>query len=60
MVRITPVLERELARLANKFGGGWRVEHGVMPVIVLTLTEAQQLEERLVPERSQTGREDTR
>lgn len=36
-----------LERLAKKLGGGWRIEHGVMPLIVLTLPEAQRLEEKL-------------
>lgn len=40
-------IERELERLARKLGGGWRIEHGVMPVVVLTLLEAQKLEARL-------------
>jgi hypothetical protein len=40
-------LELELERIAKKLGGGWRIEHGLMPVVVLTLREAQALERRL-------------
>lgn len=40
-------IEEELERLARLLGGGWRLEKGVMPVVVLTLKEAQDLESRL-------------
>lgn len=39
--------EKELQRLAASLGGGWRMEHGVMPTIVLTLDEAKAAEERV-------------
>lgn len=38
---------QELQRLVEKLGGGWRYDQGVMPVVVLTLPEAQALERRL-------------
>jgi hypothetical protein len=28
---------------AKRLGGGWRMEHGVMPVVVLTTVEAERL-----------------
>lgn len=37
----------EMERLARALAGGWRVEQGVLPVVVLTLLEAQALERRL-------------
>jgi hypothetical protein len=32
---------------AEKLGGGWRMEHGVMPVVVLTTVEAAAVIEKL-------------
>jgi hypothetical protein len=46
---VTVTTEAELERLARLLGGGWRIERGVMPVLVLTITEAQALEARLSP-----------
>lgn len=37
----------ELKALAQKLGGGWRFEEGVMPVVVLTIDEARDLASRL-------------
>lgn len=48
-------IEAELARLTKKLGGGWRIEKGIMPVVVLTLIEAQGLEAKL--DRSGDGQE---
>jgi hypothetical protein len=39
--------ERQLERLAKRLGGGWRIEQGVMPLILLTQREAERLVERL-------------
>ena len=44
--------KEELERLADVLGGGWRIERGVMPVVVLTLAEAQALEARLTESES--------
>lgn len=46
---VTPEMEKEIRRLAELLGGGWRIEQGVMPVVVLTITEAQRLEGRVRP-----------
>jgi hypothetical protein len=48
--------EREVQRLAEKLGGGWRIEQGVMPVVVLTITEAQRLAYRLEARGAQPAR----
>lgn len=42
-------LERELKDLVrNKFKcGGWRIEQGIMPVVVLTIVEARDLAQKL-------------
>ena len=37
----------EAEALARDLGGGWRIEHGVIPVIVLTLEEAKRLRTRI-------------
>ena len=39
--------EPRIRELAQKLGGGWRLEHGIMPVVVLTIVEAEALEARL-------------
>lgn len=39
--------QAEIERLAHTLGGGWRFDQGIMPVVVLTLPEAQALEKRL-------------
>lgn len=55
----SPRNDDELIRLAELLGGGWRYEHhALMPVIVLTLTEAQALEARLPGRLSPSDRED--
>lgn len=33
----------ELERLARELGGAWRMEHEVMPIVVLTIDEARKL-----------------
>lgn len=48
--------EQELERLARALGGGWRIEQGVMPVVALTLREAQALEARLVGQQAVFGK----
>jgi hypothetical protein len=40
-------IERDLEALARNLGGGWRMEHGVIPVVVLTNVEAERLAARL-------------
>jgi len=40
-------VEEELQRLCKRLGGGWRIEQGIMPVVVLTIVEAQELEKKL-------------
>lgn len=32
---------------AERLGGGWRMEHGIMPVVVLTTVEAENVIQRL-------------
>lgn len=45
-------IERELKELTQKLGGGWRIEKGIMPVVVLTIDEARELDRRLDKESS--------
>lgn len=40
--------EDEVRRLAELLGGGWKFDQGLMPLVVLTVSEAQKLEQRLV------------
>lgn len=39
--------EETVREQAQKLGGGWRMEHGVIPVVVLTTFEAGKVIERL-------------
>lgn len=38
---LTP--EEKIQEQARKLGGGWRIERGIMPVVVLTTVEAARL-----------------
>jgi hypothetical protein len=49
-------IERDLEALARELGGGWRIEHGVMPVVVLTSVEAERLRDRLAANRGAVER----
>jgi hypothetical protein len=40
-------MAREIEALARELGGGWCVEQGVMPVVVLTLDEARNVRGRI-------------
>jgi hypothetical protein len=40
-------LENELQELCKELGGGWRIENGYMPMIVLTLEEARKLSDKI-------------
>lgn len=40
-------VEKELEELTEKLGGGWRIEKGIMPVVVLTIVEARELASKL-------------
>jgi hypothetical protein len=51
----TPKQVAEIERLAGVLGGGWRIDQGVMPVVVLTITEAARLEERFAAAGAQSA-----
>lgn len=40
-------VEQKVKDQAHKLGGGWRMEHGLMPVVVLTTVEAEAVLERI-------------
>lgn len=44
---MTPTPEEIVRAQARTLGGGWRMEHGVMPVVVLTTVEAARIIEKL-------------